>query len=181
MDCHPLTHQETPADEIIPGVWLGNQASSADKDFLKENNITLIINATPNFPNWFNTNPEIKYVRIPIQNRDEPIMRTVFDETIEEALQEIRQNAANGGNTLVHCKSGHTRSATVVALFLVSAIDQFTLQNARDHIQSIRPTALNTKPYFYPPLQPLGRWRSKSYGSDYKNQPLSPEPEMVLS
>eukprot|EP00121_Abeoforma_whisleri_P002611 Awhi_evm1s2349 len=155
-------HIENPADEILPGVWLGNHVSSGDENFLKANNITLIINATPDFPNHFLHFDHIKYVRIPIQNRDTSTNRTMFEELLEETLEEIRHNRALGNGTLVHCKSGHTRSATIVACFLVQFEKEFSLQKARIHIQEKRPTALHTKPHFYQPLQPLGRWRRKS-------------------
>eukprot|EP00121_Abeoforma_whisleri_P003259 Awhi_evm1s2924 len=154
---------ENPADEILPGIWLGNHLSSQDAVFLQKNKITLIVNATPDYPNHFDTDIDIKYIRIPIQNRDKPEYRQVFEDHLHQTVEELRANWKAGNGCLVHCKSGHTRSATIIAVFLAAHNEQkLSLHQAREKIQAKRPTALRTHPFFFPPLQPLGGWRRKS-------------------
>ena len=39
-----------PADEILPGLWLGNLEASQDTAFLKEKRIDAVFNCTKNLP-----------------------------------------------------------------------------------------------------------------------------------
>nr|CAD7261912.1 unnamed protein product [Timema shepardi] len=52
--------------KILPHLFLGNQATSADSDALTRHNIQYILNVTADLPNVFEDSGTIKYMQIPI-------------------------------------------------------------------------------------------------------------------
>jgi len=53
------------AHEILPGIWLGNKRASENSKWMKENNITVVFNATKDIP----FSPTIKkQYRIPVDD-----------------------------------------------------------------------------------------------------------------
>lgn len=142
----PPKGKENDVDEIIPGLFLGNQKSSYDKTFLKKYNIKYIIRIMPEF-DFNKKDPDIMYYHIPIRDSktcnnshsvkvDYQQMFNQLTTLIDELLE--RHN----GNILVHCKRGHHRSAAVVAAYLVK-YKGFSYQEAINYIKKIRPYALH--------------------------------------
>ena len=78
--------------EIIPRLWLGDYESSQDMDFLKKNNIKLIINLSKTLD--FNDDPNIHKYRIPIHdNRSKESNLNLinqFDEAYKTIFNELR-------------------------------------------------------------------------------------------
>jgi protein-tyrosine phosphatase len=107
---------ENDADEILPGLWLGNMYAAKNINFLKQNNIKNIINVTKVIPNYF-VNSDIKYVRIPI--RDKEICDKNLINIFNISGKYIYKKLKNKENILVHCKWGHQRSACIVAAFII--------------------------------------------------------------
>ena len=115
--------QITSADEIIPGLWLGNQAASGDIKFLEKNNITVIINASKHIPNSFD-GYGIKYYNIRVNDPQTPYPKN--DEDIR-IMKRVLPNISNlidyhlkkVDHILVHCHAGIQRSATIVAYYLI--------------------------------------------------------------
>ena len=55
------------ANKMSDGLWVGNHYSSRDCKFIKDNKITVIINASKDLP--FSNCPYIKYrIRVPIHD-----------------------------------------------------------------------------------------------------------------
>jgi protein-tyrosine phosphatase len=110
------------ADEIIPGIWLGDLVAAHDYDFIKKNNITVIINCTKE--HLFSEKVQksihgIGLVRIPVRDsrleKDIIMMEKHLPNVVRLMLcARFRQNR----NILVHCYAGKQRSAIVVAAFL---------------------------------------------------------------
>jgi protein tyrosine phosphatase len=104
-------------DEIIPGLWLGNHNAAHDKKFLKENNITVIINCTKDIP--YVNDPSISFYRIPVDDslEEEDIIK------MEKALPDVLEfliytHMQNNRNVLIHCFAGVQRSAIVTVSYL---------------------------------------------------------------
>lgn len=108
------------ANEIIKGLWVGNMISSQDANFLKKNNIQVIINCTMDVPNRFSSTTE--YLRIPLNDSRKQIdidkMKKFLPKTVEFLHDRYFKNKKN---VLVHCHAGVQRSATVVAAYLGKA------------------------------------------------------------
>jgi predicted protein tyrosine phosphatase len=109
------------ADEILPGLWLGNEAASQSASFMKKHKIGLIVNATKHIPSKFLG--KIHYIRVPVNdpgihsgdNEDVDIMRI----SLPLVLAYIYKFRRAGKNVLVHCHAGAQRSAIIVAAYLL--------------------------------------------------------------
>lgn len=112
--------------EVVPGLWLGNEAASQDADFIRNAGIRLIINCTKKAPNKFASSlGYINYVRLSIndpgplvvgsRNQDNIDMITL----IPYAAHLIHQALQRGESVLVHCHAGAQRSASVVVYYLM--------------------------------------------------------------
>ncbi len=124
------------ADEILPGLWLGNAAASRDDNFLMEKKIQAVFNCTKNLA--FTAKP-LRLYRVPVDdNLQEEEIRNLSlwsFETVCKILQEHRQ-----GPVLVHCAAGMQRSAACVAMVLIAKTGMKT-EDAIRFIQQRRPIA----------------------------------------
>lgn len=121
--------QLVSANEIIPGLWLGNEEASQDLNFLKTSNITVIVNATKHIPCRWEKYSGMNYYRVPV-NDPGPANYVNFDQEdnvvmlyhLPFVLEFIRENLNKNRNVLVHCHAGIQRSATVVLMYLMTFI-----------------------------------------------------------
>ena len=110
-------------DEILPGLWLGNEAASQSEQFMIKNNIKLIVNATKDIKSKFLN--KIHYIRVPVgdpgkvysvsQNEDVYVM----NECLPLVLNKILAARQRGWNILIHCHAGAQRSAIIAAAYLL--------------------------------------------------------------
>ena len=112
-------HIANRMDEIIPGVFVGGIQASTDYDLLHDNAISYILNVS-NFP--LDTEVMNKYESLNIQfaqvkMEDSPY----FDlrKNILAAVSTVRSAVNDNGRILVHCMAGISRSATVVAAYMI--------------------------------------------------------------
>jgi protein tyrosine/serine phosphatase len=125
------------ADEIIPGLWLGNFASSRDETFLKEKNIETVFNCTKDLP--FSPIIRNRY-RVPVDdNLQEEEIRNLQLWSYEVTYKLI-QEMKKGKPVLVHCAAGMQRSAAVTAMYLI-ATHRMRPEQAKTYIQNKRPIA----------------------------------------
>ena len=68
--------------EVIPLLYLGNAKNSADLTTLKKFGITYILNVTPNVPNKFEEEGNIRYMKIPISDHLSQNLSRFFPEAI---------------------------------------------------------------------------------------------------
>jgi len=94
-------------------IWLGDYTSAKDKDFLKDNNIQVIINCTIDLD--FTEENLIK-IRIPLEDDEQEIL---YFERLMPMGAELINNFSNK-NILVHCFAGMNRSATIIAAYLIN-------------------------------------------------------------
>lgn len=102
--------------EIISGIWIGSIDDSFNKDFLKDNNISILINCTLNygFPDI-----EAKKLRIPLTSNltpDEDIL--MLKKNKNKIIDYIYDNI-DTSNILIYCYDEKTISPLIVSLFLI--------------------------------------------------------------
>jgi len=141
------------ANNIIPKIWIGDVHSSQDKNFLKSNNIQIIVNCTKDLPNYYEPFPIkdldaqflednfIKYYRIPVDDngRQEEIKN--FWQFTNNIIQQVLQDYHKDKNILIHCSAGQQRSCAFVA-FLLKQLG-LTDDQAFGLIVEKRPNAFN--------------------------------------
>ena len=95
-------------------IYLGSSFNAANKSMLDKHNIKYIINITAEINNYYPN--DITYVNYKMyDNNKEPIFN--FLEDSYKKIKQFQQN--NDGNILIHCFMGASRSATIVAYYLM--------------------------------------------------------------
>jgi protein tyrosine/serine phosphatase len=140
------------ANEIVPGLWLGDIRASRDGEFLREKKIVAVFNCTKDLP--FYEGGWNKY-RVPVDDNLKPEeirnMELYSFEAIYKLCIEVKR-----GPVLVHCYAGMQRSAAVVAMFLIAS-SKFKVEQAIAYIRSKRPIAFTPGPNFMPSMQSFER------------------------
>lgn len=131
------------ANEIVPGLWLGNINASQDTVFLNTKDIHTVFNCTKTIP--FVVSIPKKY-RLPVDDnlQEEEIrnMELWSFEAVYKLIQELKE-----GPVLVHCHAGVQRSAAVVAMYLI-AVKGLKTEEAIDYIKERRPIAFTHQANF---------------------------------
>ncbi len=123
------------ANLIIPQIWLGNRKAAADNDFLRKNNITVIVNASKNIP--FSELPGLYKYRVPVDDNLEDEEIDNMSRWAPEIVYTILQHYFRGDNILIHCAAGMQRSAAIVAMTLI-VLCGFTADEALAFIREKR-------------------------------------------
>jgi dual specificity phosphatase 12 len=148
------------ADEIIPGLWLGNLNAAADAKFLRENKIHAVFNFTKNLP-FVETVPK-KY-RIPVDDNLQPDEIRNLElwsvKFVPQILEELLK-----GPILLHCHAGMQRSAAGAAMTLVRLLG-ISSANAMAYIQMKRPIAFTPGANF---LEAIKGYESHLQSEEYK-------------
>jgi len=102
------------ADKIMDHIWIGDGYSAHDLEFLKANNIKTIISvATGSVASY--PYEGIRYELAELLD----IEGETLGPHIEKMVPIIRENVDNHINTLIHCEKGASRSASIVAAYLI--------------------------------------------------------------
>ncbi|KAJ1694093.1 hypothetical protein LUZ63_010791 [Rhynchospora breviuscula] len=98
---------------IDPGLYLGSVGAALNKDKLKALNITHVLTVArslqPAYPG------EFIYKKIDVLDSPE----TRLEDYFEECINFIDEAISTGGNVLVHCFAGRSRSVTIVVAYLM--------------------------------------------------------------
>lgn len=143
--------------QIIPGLYLGTLNNATNREFIIENNIDIIYSIiTENEMDDSIKNNNIEKIvtnKCIIQLRyNTPKMHNVvwkqyevsdtneeqIDTYFETIYSDITAHIAEGKNVLVHCKEGISRSATIIAAFLMQR-NKISRRDAIEFISKIRP------------------------------------------
>lgn len=106
------------ATKIENNLWLGNKIASLDTNFLKKNNIKLIINCSKNLP--FTKLANIKKYRLKINDDLSVETQQKILLNIDEINVLINKYLNNNKGVLIHCKAGKQRAPTVMACYLIN-------------------------------------------------------------
>jgi len=129
-----LPVRDFDAQEIVPNLYLGDVYAAHNTKELKKRNITHIVTCTvgvvPPFPDSF----QYKHLRI-LDCAAEAI-----HEHFAETSSFIGDAIAGGGKVLVHCIRGVSRSATIVAAYLMTTFKISHIEAVRK-VRAKRPVA----------------------------------------
>lgn len=140
-----VTSSETVAQEVWPGIFVGGYKCAINLNFLQEMKITAIVTAALNldqlFPVFKTEMAKVKAVLGPKNVLQLHLVDSV-DQGITPAANVstdfIRSVLQGRGKVLVHCAMGVSRSASMVAAYLI--LDQgLTYGDAIKTIKSARP------------------------------------------
>jgi protein-tyrosine phosphatase len=135
-----------PAHEVLPGLWLGNARAARDREWLAQNQITVIFNCTKDIP-FLQRGPSHMY-RIPLDDNLEADEIRNLELWSWEVSYKLAKERVEGNKILVHCAAGMQRSAAVIAIYLISAY-RCTTDEAIAYIKSKRPVAFFGNANFY--------------------------------
>lgn len=136
-----IVAKANPADEIVPGLWLGSRYAAQNPEFMKERRIRAVFNCSKDIP--FDRSIPRQY-RVPVDDSlQEPDIRNLelwSYEIVYKIAYEMRRAEAEGTGVLVHCAAGMQRSAASVAMYLI-ATKKMTSDQAIAFVKSKRSIA----------------------------------------
>ena len=118
---------------IIDNIYIGNINSTVDGKKLKENQFKYIITVGNNISK-FVKKTNIDYIEFLVDDSLEQDMTSVFKNSLNIV------NNMNGGNILIHCYSGISRSASTIIYILIKKYNM-TFKDAFDFLKNKHPSA----------------------------------------
>ena len=103
---------------IMDNIYLGSAYNASNKELLQSYNIRYIINITNEISNHFPD--DFVYFNFKIQDNNKDRLYDFLEESYQK-IKEFQKN--NDGAILVHCFMGASRSATVVAHYIIKEHD----------------------------------------------------------
>jgi dual specificity phosphatase 12 len=142
-------YEGNDADEILPGLWLGNRTAALDSRWLGEKGIRAVFNCTKEIP--FTPTIQRKY-RVPVDDnlQDEEIRN--LELWSYEIVMKMSREYKTGQPMLVHCAAGMQRSAACVGMFLI-ANRNMNVEQAIDFIKEKRNIAFRPWANFRPAIE----------------------------
>jgi protein-tyrosine phosphatase len=100
--------------EVMPGLFLGNEADSRNAD-----RFDMVVNCTADLP-FHGDSSRQSQVRVPVKDNGDPRQQELFVEHASNAVTHdaVSDTIVGGGRVLVHCRAGQQRSAAFVAVVL---------------------------------------------------------------
>eukprot|EP00916_Digyalum_oweni_P017015 GHVL01027897.1.p1 GENE.GHVL01027897.1~~GHVL01027897.1.p1 ORF type:complete len:616 (+),score=189.35 GHVL01027897.1:842-2689(+) len=128
-----LNQYRNICSEIVPSLYMGGAAVAADRELLKKNNISHIINAAGDvcenlFPDDF------EYLTFYVKDAKSEEISVVF----YRALEWIDKALKNNKKVLVHCREGVSRSTSIVMAYLTWKHKK-KFDEALDMVRRVRP------------------------------------------
>ncbi|KZT64540.1 hypothetical protein DAEQUDRAFT_732477 [Daedalea quercina L-15889] len=118
-------------DEVIPGLWIGDLSSALNTEQLREHNIRSVLTAMRGRVRIDETFNNLQI------NLDDTEDADVLGHVVT-AIQFIESELEKGRGVLVHCQAGLSRSATIVAAYLMY-VQHIDYEAALDLIRDVRP------------------------------------------
>lgn len=100
---------------IIDSIYLGSAFNASNYDIIKKHDIHSIINMTNELTNHYET--IIDYKRYPLYDNNNDSIIDYLENTYQDIIEFQTKNPNK--NILIHCFMGASRSATVVAYYLM--------------------------------------------------------------
>eukprot|EP01084_Bolivina_argentea_P233279 392963_1 len=126
---------------IENNLFIGGRVTVQNSFILKSLNISVIINCTKDCPNYFESEKEIIYHRIAIDDSDnENIL--IYLQQCYKLLNDYIDN--KNLKVLIHCEQGKSRSVSMVVYYLMIKY-QFNVQQSLEYVKNLRAIASPNK------------------------------------
>lgn len=122
-----------PSQIATWGFYLGAQVQAQNERLLELLGVTLVINLTPEIPNYFESKGKLRYLKIETEDDEAQVMFEAW----EACMAAVVAEHAAGGKVLVHCHAGRSRSASCVLYCLIKG-GGVGLDRALRFVQSCR-------------------------------------------
>jgi protein tyrosine phosphatase len=116
IEAHQRMHGVGNASRITPQLWLGNYLSSQDEEFIRQQNIAVVVNCSKDLP-FLNLDGVYKY-RVPVHDNLEMDEILSMEQYLKKILPLIHEHHEKGRVILIHCAAGVQRSAIVTLSYL---------------------------------------------------------------
>lgn len=127
QEFHDSEYKHVSANQIAPHLWVGNEASSQSPTWLRQHKIGLIVNATKDVPNAFQTDG-IMYIRVPVDDLLKKEDTVKMTKVLPSLVECLHRKIKSGKNVLVHCHQGVQRSATIATAYIMKYYNLTTEQ-----------------------------------------------------
>lgn len=140
-----------PAQKIGPyNLWIGSKQDSRNVTAAQRHNIGLVVNCTRDLPFLV---PRTTRYRVPVDDTEDEA--DTMMQHLPRALFLIDQHLRRGDGVLVHCFAGISRSASVVAAYLMYR-EGVPPAKAMRRIRKVKPETFGPSPNFEKALNKLG-------------------------
>lgn len=141
---YDLTYNST---KIIDRLYLGNSCNARNYYDMQNDNIGLVVNASPCISNYFSK--EFEYLNVDVKDISGANILPYLLDTVN-SMKEYISNHPNR-NILVHCFMGSSRSATIIIAYLIK-FHNYSLEDAMQYVKEKR-IVVNLNKDFYNQLQ----------------------------
>lgn len=128
--------------KIFDQLYLGSRREASNDEWLTSHHITHIVNCAFELPEYFPG----KYVYLNLKLDDVP-SQSIYH-VLEKSFNFILDAISRGGNVLVHCAAGVSRSVSVVVYFIMKVKD-VTFDEALKYVKSKREIANPNQGFVY--------------------------------
>ena len=115
--------------ELISGLWIGDSDILNSKQFMNDNNITIILNCTQLFD--FPDINDIQKIRLPFSSNHNSDTDLILLRKNKDKIIEFIHNNIDDHNILICCYDGKSISPFIIALYIAekSKIDKKSIYN----------------------------------------------------
>ena len=125
-------------------LYIGDANASMNKDILKENNVTHIINCAIGIPCFFKS--EFEYIELFLNDEFDDILKHKA-----KIVSIVEKCKIQNGNLFVHCAFGKSRSAAIICLILMLE-NNVSFDNAHSYLSKIH-NEMDINPFYIKTLQ----------------------------
>jgi protein-tyrosine phosphatase len=133
-------------NKILDNLYIGNYQSPTNIEFLKKQNIKLIINCTKTYNYPIDEN--ILMIRLNITDFNSPENNVIIASNIDKILEFMNLYLGSNEGILVHCHMGQQRSAMVITCYLMKYL-KMSLDKAIKKVKTCRKLAFLPEITFY--------------------------------
>lgn len=139
-----------PARQVTPyRLWIGSKQDSRNTAAARRHGVTLVVNCTRDLPAGVRG---ARHHRVPVDDHADEA--AVFLSHAPPTLRLIDDHLARGDAVLVHCYAGISRSASMVAAYLMFK-EGLTPRQAMARVRRLKPETFGPRPNFLPALEAL--------------------------
>lgn len=124
----PISHYS----QITPEITVSGQYRKSGWDILAKRGITAVVNMRAEWDDQAAGIAPENYLHLKVVDNTPPSL-----EMLQEGVDFIRQEVANGGKVYIHCAAGVGRAPTMAAAYLISK--GMTPDEALEQIRNVRP------------------------------------------